>query len=97
MPTLRAKLLRALADQEVVIGDIHHLLRDLGRRSDALDGGDPSRALPGTVHAAGIELDDAVGVRQTAPADAVSVGIELDDVDAGDERVEHVGARRSSS
>ena len=43
------------------------------------------------VHAARVELDDAVGVRQAAVADARVLGIELDDVDARDQGVEHVG------
>ena len=52
--------------------------------------GDAAGALLRPVHAAGVELDDAVGVRQPAVADAVSSGIELDDVDACDRaRREH--------
>jgi len=46
------------------------------------------------MHARRIELNDAFGVRQAAPADAGLVGIELDDRDAGNERIEHVGALR---
>ena len=37
-----------------------------------------------------VELHDAVGVRQAAVAHARVLGIELDDVDAGDEGVEDV-------
>ena len=91
-PHVARETLRARADQEVVIRDIHHLLRHLGRRFDPLEAGDPSRALPGTVHAARIQLDDTLRVRQTAVTDARVRRIELDDVDAGDERVEDVPA-----
>ena len=42
------------------------------------------------MHAAGIELHDAVGVRNAAVADAILQRIELDDVDAGDQRVENI-------
>ena len=55
---------------------------------------DAAGALLRAVHAAGVELHDAVGVRQAAVADARLLGIELDDVDAGDQRVEHVLALR---
>jgi hypothetical protein len=44
------------------------------------------------MHAARIQLDDAVCVRQSTVADARVFRIELDDVDAGDERVENIGA-----
>jgi len=85
------EVLRALADDEVMVGQIHHLLGDVRRRADAFQRGHASRALPGPVHTARVELDDAVGIRQAAVADARVFGIELDDVDAGDERVEDVG------
>src|SRR5690349_3932196 len=42
------------------------------------------------MHDGRIELDHAVGIRQAAVADAVVGWIELDDVNAGDDRVEHV-------
>ena len=44
------------------------------------------------VHAARIELHDTLGVGQPAVADARVLGIEFDDVDAGDEGLEHVAA-----
>ena len=53
----------------------------------------PARRLR-PVHAARIELHHAVGVGKPAVADARVVGIELDDVDAGDQGLEHVGAAR---
>ena len=75
-----------------MVGRVHHQLRHLRRRAHAFDRRDAAGALLRPVHAARIELDDAVGVRQPAVADAVVGRIELDDVDAGDERVEDVGA-----
>ena len=51
-----------------------HLLRDERRRPHALEAGHGAGALPRAVHARRVELDDAVGVRQPAVADAVSSG-----------------------
>ena len=84
------KFLCAFSDEQVVIGFVHHLLRDYGGRADSLDGRDAARALARAVHAARIELDDAVGIWQPAVPDARLLGVELDEVDAGDQRVEHV-------
>ena len=85
--------LRVGADQQMVRRLVHHLPRDRGGRRDAFERGDAARPPPRPVHAAGVELDDAVGVRQAAVADARIARVELDDGDAGDERLEHVGAR----
>ena len=38
----------------------------------------------------GVELDDPLGVGQTAVSDTVFFRIELDDIDAGNQRVENV-------
>jgi len=46
------------------------------------------------VHARGIELHDAVRIRQAAVADAVVERIELHDVDSRDESVEHIRTLR---
>jgi hypothetical protein len=75
----------------VVVGFLGNELRHPGGRAHALDPRDASGAFLRPVHAAGIELDDAFGVGQTAPADAGLIRIELDDADAGDEGIEHVG------
>jgi hypothetical protein len=92
-PKKRAgEVLRAFADQQMMIGLVGHQLRDARRRAHALDSRNSARALLRAVHARGVELDDAFGVRQAAPADAGLIRIELDDGDAGDERVEDVGA-----
>ena len=91
-PMLPREPLRAGADQQVVVGVLHHRLRDQRGRAHALERGHPAGPLLRAVHAARVELDDAVGIGQAAVADARVLGIELDDVDAGDERVEHVAA-----
>jgi hypothetical protein len=46
------------------------------------------------VHAGGVELHDAVRVGQTAVAHAGVRGVQLDDVDASDQGIEHIAARR---
>ena len=86
------EVLRALADQQVVVGHLEHRLGHQRRRAHAFERGDAAGALRRAVHAARVELHDAVGVRQPAVADAAFGRIELADVDAGDQRVEHVGA-----
>src|SRR5262249_29511136 len=88
------ELLRAFAHQQVVIRFVGDQLRDARRRAHAFDAGDAAGALFGPVHAARVELDDAVSVRQTAPADAGLIRIELDNADTGNRRIEHVGAIR---
>ena len=77
-----------------MIGLIHHLLRDERRCAHAFDCRHASRALAWPVHAAGIELHDAVRIRQAAVADARLFGIELDDIDARDQCIEHVAPLR---
>ena len=86
------ELLCPFADQQVMVGEIHHHLRHPGRRAHPFDFRDATGALLRPVHAAGVELHHSVGVRQTTVADTVVGRIELDDVDAGDQRVEDVGA-----
>ncbi len=86
------EVLRALADQQVMVGLLEHRLGDERRRAHAFEGGDAAGALRRPVHAARVELHDAVGIRQPAVADAGVGRIELAEVDAGDQRVEHVAA-----
>ena len=63
---------------------------DERRRPNAFERGDAACPLLRSVHAARIELHNAFSIRQAAVADAGLFRIELDDVDAGDQRVEHV-------
>ena len=68
----------------------HHRPRDPRRRAHALERGHAARPLARPVHAAGVELHHPVRVGQAAVADVHLGGVELDDVDPGDEGVEHV-------
>ena len=89
-PMRARERLRARAHQQVMVGVLHHRLRDQRRRAHALDAATaPARFIGPCMHER-VELDDAVGVRQGAVADAGLERIELRDVHAGDERVEHV-------
>jgi hypothetical protein len=47
----------------MVIGVVHHGFGDERGRADALERGDAPGAFLRAVHAAGVELDDAVGIR----------------------------------
>jgi hypothetical protein len=78
----------------MMIGLLHDELRDGRRGPHAFERRHAAGALLGAVHARGIELHDTLGVRQSAVADAGVLRIELENVDAGDQRVEHVRAAR---
>ena len=91
-PHRAREILRALADEQMVIRFVGDELRDPRGRADALDPRDGAGALLRPVHARRVELYDALRVWQAAPADAGLVRIELDDGDARDQRVEDVGA-----
>jgi hypothetical protein len=93
-PHAAREILRALADQEMMVGLLRHQLRDLRRGAHAFDARDGAGLFLRPVHARRIELDDTVGIRQSAPADAGLIGVELDDADARDEGVQHVGPLR---
>jgi len=69
---------------------VHHRLCHVRRRTDPLERGDPAGAAFWTVHAAGVELDDTLGVGPAPVADARVLRVQLDDVDAGDQRIQHV-------
>ena len=75
-----------------MIGVLQHRVRDLGRRPHAFERRHAAGPTLRAVHAARIELHHALGVGQAAVSDARVLGIEFDDVDAGDERLEDVGA-----
>ena len=83
---------RALAHQHDVIGLLHHQLGDFRGSPAAADGADGSTAARGAVHDAGIELGHAVFIRQPAVSDRGVFRIELLNIDAGDDRVERIGA-----
>ena len=78
------------ADEEDAVGLVHDEPGDLRRRLDAGQGRDGARAHRPAVHDGGVQLDDALLVRDAAVADSHVVRIELGDVDAGDGGVERV-------
>mgnify|MGYP007096667216 CR=1 FL=1 len=52
-----------------------------------------SRLLLWTVHAAGIQLNDAIRIRSTAITDARIFGVEFHDIDPSNRSVEHIVSR----
>ena len=86
--------LSARADEQVVVGEVGDQPGHARRRAHPFEGGDASRPPLRAVHAAGVELHHPVGVGAPAVADAGVFGVELDDVDPGDQGVEHIVARR---
>ena len=68
---LHGEVLRALADQEDVVGVLQDALRDLARRLDAFERAHRAGPLGGAVHARCVELHHALGVRQPAVAHRV--------------------------
>src|SRR5688572_10674881 len=81
---LQREPFRVVADEQDVVGVIHDRLRHQRRRGDPFEARDRPGAPRRPVHAARVQLDHAVLVRQSAEADALVVGVELLDVDAGD-------------
>src|SRR5215831_228469 len=75
-----------------MIGTLHHGLRDQRRSAHAFNLGYAARPFLRSVHTTRVELNDAFCIWQSAIADAVVERIELDDIDAGNQRVENVRA-----
>ena len=69
-------------------------LCDHGRSGDPFDGCHTTRPLPGTVHAAGVELHHPVRIREATEPDSRLLRIPLRDVHPGDEGVQYVLALR---
>ena len=88
---VQGEALRAFADQHDVIGVIHDRLGHQRRRGDVLQRGDRTRPPGGSVHDGRVQGDDAVGIRTAAQPHRLVIGIQLLDVDAGNDRVERVG------
>ena len=84
------EVLRALPHEQMVVGVLQDGFRHERWGADSFDRGHSTGALRGTVHAAGVELDDSLRVRKSAVADAHVERIELREVHSGDERVEDV-------
>src|SRR5205085_11161156 len=73
------EILRAFADNEMMVRLLHDRFRDQRRRADALDASYAAGAPFRSVHATGIELHDPVRIRQSTVAHAVIERIELHD------------------
>ena len=84
---------RALAEDLAVVGALHHQARDLDRVQDVLDRRDRAGVVRAPVHARGVELHDAVLVRQAAQTDAGVLRVRLLHLHHGDRGVERRSAR----
>src|SRR5271165_64916 len=87
------KALSAFAYQHYVAGVLHHSLRYHRDILDVADAADRTGAAGGTVHATGIEFNDAFFVGKTAESHTGVVRIvfrAFDDADGGVERVASV-------
>ena len=73
-------------------GALHDEFGDFRRRFDAVDGADGTGAAGGTVHDTGVEFDFAVFIWQTAVTHGGVIGIELNNVDAGDDGIERIAS-----
>ena len=91
-PWRARELQGALADEQAVVGALHHDPGDGRGVHDVAERGDRAAAVGRAVHHGGVELDDAFLVGDAAVADGVVVGVGLDDRDAFDRGVERVGA-----
>jgi hypothetical protein len=69
----------AVADQQDVVGAIHHLQRDLGGIPDVPDPGHRAAQAARAVHHAAVQLDHPLFVGQAAVADGHVVRIVLDE------------------
>ena len=92
-PCALANLRAPFADEQAVVGPLHHQPGDGRGVHDVPDRGDRAAAVGRPVHDGGVELDDAFLVGDAAVADGLVVRVGLDDRDPGDRRVERVGAR----
>ncbi len=94
----QGELLGAFTDEHDVVGVHEDVLRNYAGCLDSFERSDGPGPLGGTVHARGIQLDDAFFVWETTVADRGVVRIEFLDLDAlncGIERV-HTLANESS-
>ena len=84
-PELARERLGPGPDEQVVLGEFGYRPGDERRGADALERRDATRPAPGSVHAAGIELDDTVRVGESAVAGPHLGWIVLGNVHARDE------------
>ena len=88
------KFLCVLTHDQNMVGFFHQFPGDERRRADTFEAGDGSAHLLRSMHDRGIELNHAFGVRQSAITDTRVIRIKLDNIDARNARVQHIGARR---
>ena len=91
-PVHRREVPGSRSDQQHVIGRLHHQLRHLRRVLHPFERRDGAGAAGRSVHHAGVELDDPFFVRDPAVPHGHVRGVVFDDVDAGDRRIQGVGA-----
>src|SRR5687767_14761993 len=84
------KVLRAFADDQMMVSVLHHCFGNERRSAYAFERAHGARAFLWTMHHGRVELDDALRVWQAAVTDTVVEWIEFDDVDARDECIEHI-------
>ena len=80
-PELPRKVLRSVADEQVMVRTLHHCLCAQRRGADAFERRHTAGAFRRAMHAARIELNDSIRVRQSSVPDAVVLGVQLDQVD----------------
>ena len=73
-----------------MIGGVHHRFGDEARHAHAFERRDPAGTLFRTVHHTGVELNDAVGVRDAPVAHAVLRRIKFEDVETSENGVQDV-------
>ena len=86
------KRLGATPNEKVVIGVLHDSFGYQRRSAHAFECGNTSGLLPRTVHTAGIELYDAIGIWQSAIADTCFFRIQFNNVDTSDKSVKYIVA-----
>ena len=83
----------AFADQQHARRAAHHREGHPGRMLESLEGADGARAHCWTVHAAGVELDHALGIGQAAVADRDVVWVGFDDPHTFHRRLDRIKPR----
>ena len=96
-PHLTGEYLCSRANEQMMIGMLHHRLRNERRRANTFQCSDTTGALLRAVHTAGVELDDTISVRQATKAHARVFRISLHDIDACDHGVEGIGSADEKS
>ena len=94
---ITGKTLRTLIHQQVMICRRSDRLGNQGRCPHSLQCRYTAGLFSGPVHATGIEHHIAIRIGQAAEADTGFRGVEFDDIDPGDQRVQYIFSRRHLS